>query len=188
MLLGRSDGLDDIPVLYDLTAFDTEEVIEGHGLACEAPFADSEDEVPLTEDAVYAVIDHCDALLSHSFECCTETREPVSDSGVVLDVVVTVEVARELLGGVALQDVRDELSDELLIGFGLVEVLDLGRTVDYRVTAGVSRGRLFLQIVPVLYDLLILEAEDVEADLGAEEVVVRVGDDEVTILQDAYRI
>ena len=34
----------------------------------------------------------------------------------------------------------------------------------------------------MLDDLTSLEAEDVKADLGAEEVVVRMGDDEVAIL------
>ena len=48
VLISREDGLYYILVLGDLACFDTEEVLEGHRLACEAPFADSEDEVPLT--------------------------------------------------------------------------------------------------------------------------------------------
>jgi hypothetical protein len=39
----------------------------------------------------------------------------------------------------------------------------------------------------MLHDLAALEAEDVEADLGAEEIVVGVGEDEVTVLEDARR-
>ena len=40
MLVCRQHGLYDIPVLGDLTALYTKEVVEGHGLTGEAPFAD----------------------------------------------------------------------------------------------------------------------------------------------------
>lgn len=48
VLFGGEDGFDDVPVLCYLAAFDTEEVVESHGLTPEAPFADGEDEVPFT--------------------------------------------------------------------------------------------------------------------------------------------
>ena len=40
----------------------------------------------------------------------------------------------------------------------------------------------------MLHDLTVLEAEDVEADLGAEEVIVRVGEDVVSILEGAHSV
>ena len=49
VLFGGEDGFDDVPVLCYLAAFDTEEVVDGHGLTPEAPFADGEDEVPFVQ-------------------------------------------------------------------------------------------------------------------------------------------
>ena len=40
----------------------------------------------------------------------------------------------------------------------------------------------------MLDDLAVLEAEDVKADLGAEEVVVGMREDEVAVLEDANRV
>lgn len=38
VLFGGEDGFDDVPVLCYLAAFDTEEVVEGHGLTPELPW------------------------------------------------------------------------------------------------------------------------------------------------------
>ena len=40
----------------------------------------------------------------------------------------------------------------------------------------------------MLHDFTVFEAENIEADLGAEEVVVGVGDDVVAILEHAYGV
>ena len=83
MLFCGQHGLYDIPVLGDLTALHTEEVVEGHGLAGEAPFADDEYEVTLTEDLVHTAVDHRYPLLGHSLEGCSQPREAVGDGGIV---------------------------------------------------------------------------------------------------------
>ncbi|MFY0573855.1 hypothetical protein ACN28S_05315 [Cystobacter fuscus] len=101
----------------------------------------------------------------------------------MLEVAVSVEVARELLHPAVDEDVVHEARHELLVGLGLVEVVGPGGAVEHRVAARVGAGWLLLEVVPVLHDLPVLEAEDVETNLGSEEVVVGVGEDEIAVLE-----
>ena len=69
---------------------------------------------------MHTAVDHRYALLSHSLEGSSQPREAVGDGGIVLDVLVSIEVAGQLLRGLAHQDIGDELCDERLVSLGLI--------------------------------------------------------------------
>ena len=99
MLVCGQHGLYDIPVLGDLATLYAEEVVEGHGLAGEAPFTYGEYEVTLTEDLVHTAVDHRYPLLGHSLEGSSQPREAIGDGGIVLDVLVSLFIAQLRLIG-----------------------------------------------------------------------------------------
>ena len=99
----------------------------------------------------------------------------------------SVEVAREGLA-TACEKVLHVALHERLICIGLVQIGGDRGTVDHRVPAGAGFGRGLLQIIPMLDDQAIFEAEDVESDAWSEEVVLRVSEDIVAIFKDADRI
>jgi hypothetical protein len=101
----------------------------------------------------------------------------------VLNVPITVAVARELVHLPVYENISDEAFNQRLVGLGLIKVAGLNGAIDHAAAAGVRAGRL-LQIVPMLDDLSVLESEDVEADSWPEDVVLRVGEDVVAILKD----
>ena len=102
-------------------------------------------------------------------------------------IVIAVEVACEGLHAPIGEDVVDEGRHKRLVVQGPVEVDRFRRPVDHRPAAGIWRRRL-LQVVPVLDDPAVLEAEDIEADPRAEEVVVGVREDKVAVFEHADRI
>jgi AraC-like DNA-binding protein len=84
-------------VLGDLAVLDPEQVIEASGFAGELAFADDEDEVALSEHAMNAVILRHDASFGPRFERRGQIRNAIGDKGMVLNVPITVAVARELV-------------------------------------------------------------------------------------------
>src|SRR5258708_11037892 len=80
-----------------------EQVVEGGRLAAEAALAADQNEIALAQHLVDGVVLHDDASLPHCFECGTETREPIANLRVVLDGIVTFELAGHL-GHLSLDD------------------------------------------------------------------------------------
>jgi hypothetical protein len=69
----------------------------------------------------------------------------------------------------------------------LVLVFHFGRPVGHGMLARVRRFGRLLQVVPVLNDFSVLEAEHVETDLRTEEIVFGVREDEIAVLENAHR-
>ena len=101
---------------------------------------------------------------------------------IVLNVFIAVEVARQLFHAAIHQDVIDEGPHQFLVRVGLIQISRFCRTFDHAVAAWVRTCRL-LKIVPMLHDLAVFEAEDVEADLRTEEVVVGMRENEITVFE-----
>lgn len=175
-------------MLGNLAILDTEEVKVGTVHAAQGAFAYGEDEIAFAKHLVESIVLHLNALLRHGRKRCTKAVQAIGNAGVVLDVVVAVEVGGELLRMLAHQDILHEILGQSLVLGSLVDVLDFGGAVQHGVTGRVGRLRRLLQVVPVLHDFTVFEAENIEADLGAEEVVVGVGDDVVAILEHAYGV
>ncbi|HLB08889.1 MAG TPA: hypothetical protein VK617_05120 [Gemmatimonadaceae bacterium] len=71
------------------------------------------------------------------------------------------------------------------VGVGLVEVSDLGRTVDLSATAAIGLSAFRLEVVPVLHNLTLLEPENVEADSWTGHVEFRLSNDVVAVGKDS---
>ena len=106
---------------------------------------------------------------------------------IVLNVFIAAEVARQLFHPAIHQDVVDEGAHQLLVRVDLIQIPRLCRTIDHAVAAWVRTRRL-LKIVPMLDDLAVLEAEDVEANLRTEEVVVGMRENVITVFEHPRRV
>ncbi len=168
----------------DLAVVDAIEVVEGGELVAEGALGDDEDEVAFAEDLVDALVADCFASLGEILQAVDEAGEMVGDPGIVLDVVDAVKIVGEFISAAGEEVVHIALH-ESFVGLGFVEVGGCGGAVDHGVAAWAGSAWSLLEVVPVLDGLAVFEAEDVEADLGAEEVVLGVEEDEIAILEDA---
>ena len=184
----RRDGLNHIPVFGNLAILDAEEVVEGRVLAAEMSFAHRQHEVALTENAVDTVVLHDDPLLGEGLKRRAETGEPIGDLRVVLDVIIAIEVACEFFHPTVHEYVLYKRSYERLVDVCLVQIHSLGRAINHGVAARVWFGWGLLQVIPVFDDEAVLEAENIEADLGAEKVIVGVRENKVTLLKHSHRV
>ena len=150
-------------------------------LAAKAAFADDQHEVALPQHPMNPVVLHGDALSSNRLQRRTQARQSIPYLGVVLDVVVTIEVASQLLHPPVDEIVVNKLAHQGLVLLGLAQVSHIGWPINQGLAAWV-RARYFLQVVPTLDNLPVLEAEDIEANLWAEEVVIGMGEDIVAVL------
>lgn len=185
---GGKQRFDDVPMLGNLTVFYSEKIVESNFLAGETPFANHEDKVSLSKHLVNADVGHCDIVLGHCLQRCTQSGESVGDRGVVLDIVVAVKIRSEFFGCLSHENVSNELLNEGFVCGCLVEVFHVLRSVDHRVSAGICGSGCFDKVVPVFDNPTIFEAEDVETNLRTEEIVVGVREDEVAVLEGAYVI
>ena len=172
-------------MLGNLAIGDAPQIIVAGGGAAVGALADGQDKVALGKHHVGAVVNHFDALLGQGCKRVRQAAKTISDSGVMLDVRVAVEVVRSLLGLVALHDVEEEVAHKLAVLRGAARLGDLKRAVDLRVARGVRLDD-GSQVVPMLGDEAgLVEAEDVEGHLlacagevvhGLQEHVVAVGE------------
>ena len=83
-------------MLSDKAVFNTEEIIIGGGHAAKGALTAGESIVAVGKNHMRLVIDHRDALFSHSRKRSTQAGQSVSDGNVVLDVFVAVIVGGQL--------------------------------------------------------------------------------------------
>src|ERR1700730_4958095 len=181
LLVGRN-RFDGVPVLCDFSVLYAEQIVKRRLLSAERALADNKHEIPVPKLLVDPVVLHRDSSSGHCLECRTKAGEIVGDLRIVLNVFIVVEVPRQLFHPAIHQDVIDEGAHQLLVRVGLIQISRFCRTIDHAVAAWVRTCRL-LKIVPMLHDLAVLEAEDVEADLRTEEVVVGMREDVITIFE-----
>lgn len=172
----------------DFTILYTEKVVVGGGLSCKCTFANDENEVSATEYLVNGVILHFDALFCHCCKSSSKAIKIVSDSGIVLNIIVTIEVFGQAVRVFTLQYVANKVFYELLIGIRFIEIGNLCRSIKRRATRRVLSAVISQEIIPVLNDLSIFKSEDVEARFTTKEVVVGMENDKVTIFKCANGI
>ncbi len=119
-----------------------------------------------------------------SLQTRNQPRDCIGDPRVVLDVLRSVEVAREGLP-TPCEKVLHVALHKRFIRLRLVQFGGDCGTVDHRMSARAGFGRGLLQIIPMLDDQAIFEPEDVESDAWSEEVVLRVSEDIIAIFKDA---
>src|ERR1700674_986774 len=146
------DGFQRVPMLGDLSVLDSVQVVKRGGAIAEGPLAHYEHEIAFPEHFVSLVVLHRRAPCSQGLQTGDQASESIGDPGVVLDVGVAVEVARESIPA-ALEKVVHVGPHQRLVGFSLVEVRRGRRAVCHGMTARARLGGCFLQIVPMLDDL-----------------------------------
>ena len=186
-LITRGNRFKRIQMLGDLAVLNAEQIVDTSGCIPERGLGDDEDEVAFAEYLVHALVDHRLTFGCKSLQARNQPRDCIGDPGVVLNVPGSVEVARKGLATTC-EKVLHVALHERLIGFGLIEIGGGGGTVNHRVSAGAGFDRGLLQVVPVLDDQAIFEAENVESDAWTKEVVLGVGEDTIAILKDANGI
>jgi len=169
------------------TLFNAEQVINASGYTTKRSLGNHEDEVTFAKYLVHALVYDRLTFGGKSLQTRNQPRDCIGDPRVVLDVLGSVEVAREGLP-TPCEKVLHVAMHKRLIGLRLVQIGGDCGTVDHRVPAGARFGRGLLQIIPMLDDQAIFEPEDVESDAWSEEVVLRVSKDIIAILKDADRI
>jgi len=174
-------------VLGDPAPFNAEQVINASGYATKRSFGNDEDEVTFAKYLVHALVYERLTFGGKGLQTRNQTRDCIGDPRVVLDVLGSVEVAREGLP-TPCEKVLHVALHKRLIGLRLVQIGGDCGTVDHRVSARAGFGRRLLQIIPMLDDQAIFESEDVESDAWSEEVVLRVSEDIIAIFKDADRI
>ena len=157
-------------------------------LAGERALTDGQDEIAHAEQHVDLIILHSDALRRHGLEGSAESRKPIGNFGVMLHVVVAVVVLGQFLHSAVDQNVIDKGAYQRFVVGRLGQIRHLDGAVEHGATTRIRGCGFFLQIVPVLDDLTVLESEDVEADFRAKEVVVGVREHQIAVLKDADRI
>ena len=149
--------------------------------------ATDEDEVTFAKYLVHALVYDRLTFGGKSLQTRNQPRDCIGDPRVVLDVLGSVEVAREGLP-TPCEKILHVALHKRPIGLRLVQIGGDCGTVDHRVSARAGFGRGLLQIIPMLDDQAIFEPEDVESDAWSEEVVLRVSEDIIAIFKDADRI
>src|SRR5580658_5030027 len=186
-LIGRWNLFERIPVLGDPALFNAEQVINASGYATKRSLGDDEDEVTVAKYLVQALVYDRLTFGGKCLQTRNQPRDCIGDPRVVLDVLGSVEVAREGLP-TPCEKVPHVALHKRLIGLRLVQIGGDCGTVDHRVSARAGFGRGLLQIIPMLDDQAIFEPEDVESDAWPEEVILRVSEDIIAIFKDADRI
>ena len=174
-------------MLGDLAALHAPQVIVAGGRTAKGAFADGKDEIALRQNHVNIIVHHGDALLRQSAQRGVQTGHAIGNTGVVLDVIVTVKIVRSLVQIVALHDIIEEILDQLTVFLGLIQIRDFHRAVRLGVTGGIRLGQC-CQIVPMLSDLAVfVKAEDVKGNLltGPGEIVNCLQEYLVTVLEGA---
>ena len=174
-------------MLGDPTLFNAEQVINAGGYATKRSLGNDEDEVTFAKYLVHALVYDRLTFDGKSLQTRNQPGDCIGDPRVVLDVLGSVEVAREGLP-TPCEKVLHVALHERLVGACLVEIRRLGGAVDHSVSAGAGFGRGLLQIIPMLDDQAVFEPEDVESDAWSEEIVLRVSEDIIAIFEDADRI
>lgn len=183
-LAAGRDYLGRVPVLRNSAIFDPEKIVEASPSPAKRSFAHRENKVALAQDRVDAIVLYDQPSFRLRFQGCSEARKAISGQRAVLDIPVTVEVAVKIRYDSFDVHVLYKLSDESLVFLCPSHVAGLYRTIYHGVSAGIGSGFL-LKVIPMLYDPFILEPEDVESDLWAEEIVVTVSENILAILERA---
>ena len=153
-----------VPMLRNLTILDTEEIIVGGRYAAECSLADSQTVVAIGQNIVRLMVDHLNPLFGKGGQCSAKTGKTVSNAGVVLDIIVTVEVVGQLAGILTAKHVTNECSNDFA-GLFLIDFLLFQSAVDLRV-AGWIRISLGGKVIPMLSDLTVsIHTENVKCDL-----------------------
>ena len=132
-LLFRKDALDYIPVLCNLTVHDTEEVVVGSVGSTKITLANGKHEITLANHLVQSIIFHLYTSLGHIRKCCSKSVKTISYSRIMLNVVVPVEVLRQLLRMLSHKHVLYEILGNLLILFSLLHINNLRGAVNHSV-------------------------------------------------------
>ena len=156
-----SKSLHNVPMLSDKAVFNTEEIVIGGGHAAEGAFAAGKSIIAVGKNHMRLVVDHRDALFSHSRKRSSESGKTVSNGDIVLDVLVAVVIGGQLFGMLSAKHVAYESGNDTA-GLFLIDVFLLKRTVDLGVTGRIGGGNI-LKIVPMLIDFAIgVEMEHVK--------------------------
>ena len=167
------DGLHHIPVLGDLAVFHAPQIIIAGRCAAKGSFTDTQYKVSLCKYLMGGGVDHLDALTGKSGKSRAQPGKTICDTGVVLDVSITVKVVGGLFGVLALHHVDQEIFHQLAVLPSLVQIFQFLRPVNLGVAGGIRRG-FHSQVVPMLCNHpVFIKAEDVKRHLfaGAGKVV-----------------
>ena len=80
------------------------------------------------------IIDHCNALLPKCLQSCTKTGKSVCDTGVVLDIGITLKILRCLLRMRALHYINKEVLEQLTVSLCLINIIKAVISVDLSVS------------------------------------------------------
>ena len=147
-----------------------------------------EHEITLAENDMVGVIHHRHACLCHRLQSGSKSIQTVCNLRVVLNVVIAVEIVGQVLRVLAHQHVVYEAAYKFFVRLGLVQVSDLGRTVNQRVSARISFLGSGHEVVPVLHNFAVLKTEDVKTDFRTEEIVVGLSHYIIAVLKDTYGV
>jgi hypothetical protein len=171
----------------NFSVFDAIEVVDARGYAPEGSLRNDEYEISFAKYFVNIVVNDSLPLRGESVQSCEEAWNGIGNPGIVLDILRSVEVGGKGFSPAAKEVVHVTLHQGLVC-LGLVKLRGDCGAIDHAMPAGAGLGGGLLQVVPVLDDQALFKAKDVEADLRAEEIVLRVGKDKVAILKDADRV
>ena len=166
--------LGNLPILYP------KKIIVRGWLSRKRTLTHHQDKIAFPDHPVDDVIFHYDPLLCHDFQRCTQSRKTVINVRVMLNILITIEIGGELFGMQPDQDILHKILDQVFVFTGFMLIRYLRLPIKHGMTTRIAWSN-FLQIVPMFNDLPVFELEDIKPGFWPEEIIFRVGSNQVTI-------
>jgi hypothetical protein len=146
-------------------------------------FTHHEHEITFPEHSVNSFVLHCQALLGQGPQPCHQAGEPVGNKCVVLEVIVAVKIAPKSIP-VPIQKFIHVGLHQGLIELSLVEVRRDSRAIRHSVAARTRLGGVCCRLSQCSTIFPSSNRKISKPILGTAEVVLRVGEDKIPILEN----